>query len=149
MPFFCIIEEVKWLWYINIHEQCFSSILLRRWSCMKMIVVYQYTWAMFFFHIIEEVIMYENDCGKSIYMSDVFLPYYWKGDNVWKWLWQINIHERCLSFIAINPGLLKNSKVAISLGFFKFSNHLKDQPSKDQLSEKNHQTRKLLKKYFS
>ena len=29
---------------------------------MKMIVVNQYTGAMFFFHIIEEVIMYENDC---------------------------------------------------------------------------------------
>ena len=28
----------------------------------------------------------ECDCGKSIYMSDVFLPYYWGGGNVWKWL---------------------------------------------------------------
>ena len=23
---------------------------------------------------------------KSIYMNDVFLLYYWGGDNVWKWL---------------------------------------------------------------
>ena len=38
------------------HEWCFSSILL------NMIVVTQYTWAMFFFYIIEEVIMYKNDC---------------------------------------------------------------------------------------
>ena len=52
----------------------------------NMIVVNQYTWAMFFFHIIQEVIMYENNCAKSIYMSDVFLLYYWKGDNVWKLL---------------------------------------------------------------
>ena len=52
---------------------------------MKNIVVNRYTWAMCFFCIIEEVIIYENDCGKSIHMSDVFLPYYW-GDNVWKWL---------------------------------------------------------------
>ena len=52
---------------------------------MKMIVVNKYTWAMFFFHIFEKVIMHENDCGKSIYMSDVFLPYYWRGDDVWKW----------------------------------------------------------------
>ena len=37
-------------------------------------------WAMPFFCIIE------YDCGKSIYMSDVFLPYYWWGDDVWKWL---------------------------------------------------------------
>ena len=42
-----------------------------------MIVLNQYTWAMFFFHIIEEVIMYENDCGKSIYMSGAFLLYYY------------------------------------------------------------------------
>ena len=28
--------------------------------------------------------MYENDSGISIYMSHVFLPYYWGGDNVWK-----------------------------------------------------------------
>ena len=27
-----------------------------------MIMANQYTWAMFFFHIIEEVILYENDC---------------------------------------------------------------------------------------
>ena len=25
--------------------------------------------------------MSENDCGKSIHMSDVFLPYYWGSDN--------------------------------------------------------------------
>ena len=37
----------------------------------------KYTWAMFFFHIIEEVIMYENDCGKSIYSSNAFLVYYY------------------------------------------------------------------------
>ena len=23
----------------------------------------------------------EYDCGKSIYMNDVFVPYYWEGDN--------------------------------------------------------------------
>ena len=34
----------------------------------------------YFFRIIE------YDCAKLIYMSDVFIPYYWKGDNVWKWL---------------------------------------------------------------
>ena len=28
----------------------------------------------------------EYDCGKSIYMSDVFLPYYWGVDKAWKWL---------------------------------------------------------------
>ena len=33
-------------------------------------------WAMFFFDIVE------YDCGNSIYMSDVFLLYYWGGDNV-------------------------------------------------------------------
>ena len=32
--------------------------------------------AMFSFHIVE------YDCGKSIYMSDVFLLYYWGGNNV-------------------------------------------------------------------
>ena len=53
---------------------------------LNMIVLNQYTRVMFLFHIIEEVIMHENDSGKSIYMSDVFLPYYWGGDNVWKWL---------------------------------------------------------------
>ena len=42
-----------------------------------MIVVNQHTWAMFFFHTIEEVIMYVNDCGKSIYISDAFLLYYY------------------------------------------------------------------------
>ena len=30
--------------------------------------------------------MSEYDYGKSIYMSDVFLPHYWGGDIVWKWL---------------------------------------------------------------
>ena len=30
-----------------------------------------------FFSIIEEVIMHENDFGKSVYMSDVFLMYYY------------------------------------------------------------------------
>ena len=37
-------------------------------------------WVMPFFCIIE------YDCGKSICMSDIFLSYYWGGDNVWKWL---------------------------------------------------------------
>ena len=41
-----------------------------------MIVVNQYIWAMFFFYIIEKVIMYENDCGKSIYINDAFPLYH-------------------------------------------------------------------------
>ena len=61
MPFFCIIKY-----------DCGKSIYLSD--------------VLLFFHIIEKVIMYENDYGKSIYISDVFLPYYWGGDNVWKWL---------------------------------------------------------------
>ena len=28
----------------------------------------------------------EYDCGKSIYMNNVVLLYFWGGDNVWKWL---------------------------------------------------------------
>ena len=36
-------------------------------------------WAIPFLCIIED------DCGKLISISDVFLPYYWRGDNVWKW----------------------------------------------------------------
>ena len=32
---------------------------------------------MFFFHIIEDVIIYENDCGAPIYISDAFLLYYY------------------------------------------------------------------------
>ena len=34
--------------------------------------------------------MYGRDCGKSMCMDDVFLPYYRGGG-----LWQINMHERC------------------------------------------------------
>ena len=48
-----------------------EEVIMYENDCGKSIYI-----AMFFFHIIEEVIIYENDCGKSIYMSDVFLPYY-------------------------------------------------------------------------
>ena len=36
----------------------------------EMFVVNQYAGAMFFFHIIEEVIMYGRDCDQLMYMSD-------------------------------------------------------------------------------
>ena len=65
---------------------------------MKMIVVNQYTWAIFFFYIIVS------------------------------WLYK--------KWIFINCGLFKASKIAINLGLFEFSNHLKEQSSKDLPSKK-------------
>ena len=46
---------------------------------MKMIAVNQRTWA-----------------------SDVFLPYYWRGDNVWKWLLLSNKRHQAILIILIN-----------------------------------------------
>ena len=37
-----------------------TFICINEYDCGKSI--YQYTWAMFFFHIIEELIKHENDC---------------------------------------------------------------------------------------
>ena len=39
---------------------------------------------MFFFRITEEVIICLSDYGKSMYMSDAFFLYYWRGNNVQK-----------------------------------------------------------------
>ena len=43
---------------------------------MKMIVVDQYTLVMFFFHIIEVVIMYENDCYYHTKDTKQFFTYF-------------------------------------------------------------------------
>ena len=67
-------------------------------------------WVMPFFCIIE------YDCGKSIYMNDVLLSYYWGGDNVWKWfLLSHKRHQAIFTYFnkpscwnIINLGLQKN-----------------------------------------
>ena len=60
----------------------------------------------FFFCIIE------YNCGKSIYMGDVFLPYDWGGDNVWKWLFlshkRHTYFNKPLCWNIINLGLQYN-----------------------------------------
>ena len=48
----------------------------------------------------------------------------------------INLGLFKASKIAINLGVFKNRKIAINLGLFKFSNHLKEQPFKDQPPKK-------------
>ena len=57
----------------------------------------------FFFCIIE------YNCGKSIYMGDVFLSYDWGGYNVWKWLFlshkRHTYFNKSLCWNIINLGL--------------------------------------------
>ena len=53
-------------------------------------------WTMPFFCI------FEYDCGKSKYMSDVFLPYFWGGDNVWQWLLLSHKRQQPILYILIN-----------------------------------------------
>ena len=71
---------MKYTW--NIHERFFRFFFRIIEDVISDNVINQYTREIFFFCNIEEVISYENDCSKSIYMSHVFPPYYLRGDNV-------------------------------------------------------------------